>query len=72
MSAAHTFRILLKNYMTPKKPSKGKSDVSVVEKPTQGIIWIAKTYPPWQSIVLMTMREMYSVSSNRFVLQRNN
>lgn len=62
MSAAHTFRILLKNYMTPKK-SKGKSDVSATEKPTQGIIWVAKTYPPWQSVVLTTIREMYSVSN---------
>lgn len=62
MSAAHAFRILLKNYMTPKKPSKGKADASPTEKPTQGIIWVAKTYPPWQSVVLTTMREMYSVS----------
>lgn len=64
MSAGHTFRILLKNYVTPKKPSKGKSDASAVDKPTQGIIWIAKTYPLWQSIVLTTMRDMYAVSSN--------
>ncbi|XP_032668298.1 leucine--tRNA ligase, cytoplasmic isoform X2 [Odontomachus brunneus] len=65
MSAAHTFRILLKNYVTPKKPSKGKSDASAVEKPTQGIIWVAKTYPLWQSIVLTTMREMYVKNGNK-------
>lgn len=66
MDAAHTFRILLKNYMAPKKSSKGKNEVSAIEKPTQGIIWVAKTYPPWQSIVLTTMREMYSVSCSSF------
>lgn len=62
MDAAHIFRILLKSYLTPKKSSKGKSDITTMEKPTQGIIWVAKTYPPWQSIVLTTMKEMYSVS----------
>lgn len=61
MDTAHTFRILLKNYMTPKK-SKGKNDVTNIEKPKQGIIWVAKTYPPWQSIILTMMREMYHVS----------
>lgn len=66
MDAAHTFRILLKNYMAPKKSTKGKSNITEIEKPTQGIIWIAKTYPTWQSIILTTMREMYSVSWNNF------
>jgi leucyl-tRNA synthetase len=62
MDAAHTFRIHLKHYMTPKKSSKEKDHVTDIEKPTQGIIWVAKTYPNWQSITLTTMREMYSVS----------
>ncbi|XP_011877441.1 PREDICTED: leucine--tRNA ligase, cytoplasmic isoform X2 [Vollenhovia emeryi] len=64
MGAAHTFRILLKNYMTPKK-SKGKNDLADTERPRQGIIWVAKTYPPWQSIILTTMREMYSKNGNK-------
>ncbi|XP_012534882.1 leucine--tRNA ligase, cytoplasmic [Monomorium pharaonis] len=59
MDAAHTFRILLKNYMTSKK---GKNDI---EKPTQGIIWIAKTYPPWQSVILTIMKEMYYKNGNK-------
>jgi len=61
MDAAHTFRIHLKHYMTPKKSSKEKN-VTDIEKPTQGIIWVAKTYPNWQSIILTTMKETYSVS----------
>lgn len=65
MDAAHTFRILLKNYMTPKKSK--TNEVINIEKPNQGIIWVAKTYPPWQSIILTTMKEMYSVSSDNRV-----
>lgn len=61
MNTAHTFRILLKNYTTSKK-SKTKNDFTDIEKPKQGIIWVAKTYPPWQSIILTTIKEMYSVS----------
>lgn len=61
MDAAHTFRNLLKNYNTSKKSSKKNGDV---EKPRQGIIWIAKTYLPWQNIVLMTMKEMYFKNGN--------
>ncbi|EGI71121.1 PREDICTED: leucine--tRNA ligase, cytoplasmic [Acromyrmex echinatior] len=64
MDAAHTFRILLKNYMTPKK-SKTKNDITNIEKPSQGIIWVAKTYPPWQSVILETMREMYCKNGNK-------
>lgn len=29
------------------------------QKPTNGAVWIAKTFPPWQSCVLDTMRELY-------------
>lgn len=61
MDAAHIFRILLKNYTTPKK-SKTKNDITNIEKPNQGIIWVAKTYPTWQSVILETMKEMYCVS----------
>lgn len=62
MDAAHTFRILLKNYITPKKSKTNEVDI---EKPRQGIIWVAKTYPPWQSIILTTIKEMYSKNGNK-------
>lgn len=68
MDAAHTFRNLLKNYNTSKKSSKKNSDI---EKPKQGIIWVAKTYLPWQNIVLMTMKEMYLVSHNNILYNIN-
>jgi len=57
MDAAHSFRIFLKNYMTWKKKDKADS----IEKPTLGTIWVSKTYPPWQSLILMTLKELYLV-----------
>lgn len=64
MDAAHSFRILLKNYLTPKKTQKGKTETLIVEKPTEGTIWVAKTYPPWQSTILTMMKNLYLVSNN--------
>ncbi|KZC08152.1 Leucine--tRNA ligase, cytoplasmic, partial [Dufourea novaeangliae] len=65
MDAAHSFRLLLKGYMTPKKGPKGKSDVTVIEKPTEGIVWVAKTYPAWQNTVLTTMKNLYLKNDNK-------
>lgn len=64
MDAAHSFRILLKNYLTPKKTQKGKSETLTVEKPTEGTIWVAKTYPPWQSTILTVMKNLYLKNDN--------
>ena len=60
MDAAHSFRIILKSHMTLPK-SKGKTEAAPVEKPSIGTIWVAKTFPPWQTIVLTTMKELYNV-----------
>lgn len=56
MECAHNFRITQK-----------RIQVKATQKPTDGTIWIAKTYPPWQSCVLDTMREFYEVSSFSFL-----
>lgn len=56
MEAAHAFRLTIKKVLT----NKG------AQKPTDGIIWIAKTFPPWQSCVLDTMRDLYEVSVLKF------
>ncbi|KAH0558055.1 leucine--tRNA ligase, cytoplasmic [Cotesia glomerata] len=63
MDAAHSFRILLKNYSV-KKTGKGKMEKIEGEKPDRGIIWVAKTFPPWQSAVLTTMKELYCKNNN--------
>lgn len=66
MDAAHSFRILLKNYLAPKKGPKGKGETSFIEKPTHGTIWVAKTYPPWQSTILTAMKDLYLVSNTQW------
>lgn len=61
MEAAHSFRLQLKQAMQVKGKG-GKEKVSTnVPKPTDGVIWVAKTYPPWQCCVLNTMKELYQV-----------
>jgi leucyl-tRNA synthetase len=52
MEAAHDFRLTQKRVLANK----------AAQKPTDGCIWIAKTFPPWQSCVLDTMRELYEVN----------
>ncbi|GFS89453.1 leucine--tRNA ligase, cytoplasmic [Nephila pilipes] len=51
MDVAHTFRLRQKNL-------KGKKGVSVA-KPTHAVIWVARTFPPWQSLVLQTLQKLY-------------
>lgn len=53
MESAHLFRLTQKKLMSSKNPMKA----------TDGVIWIAKTFPPWQSCVLDTMRELYEVKN---------
>ncbi|XP_059482469.1 leucine--tRNA ligase, cytoplasmic isoform X2 [Neocloeon triangulifer] len=60
MDTAHAFRLHLKNYMHQlQKPRKGAAPVESVEKPTKGVVWVAKSYPPWQSAVLTTMKKLH-------------
>lgn len=56
--AARSFRKALENHTRPRKPNKGAGS----EKPTHAIIWIAKTFPPWQSTVLKTLKQLHDVS----------
>lgn len=59
---AHDFRLRLKTYMSSiaaKGAKKGAN--SSVEKPTHSTIWIAKSYPRWQSIILTTLKERFEV-----------
>lgn len=51
MESAHAFRLSQKKAMSAKG----------AQKPTNGVIWVAKTFPPWQSCVLDTMRDLYEV-----------
>ncbi|CAL1280646.1 unnamed protein product [Larinioides sclopetarius] len=51
MDVVHTFRLRQKNL-------KGKKGVPVA-KPTHAVIWVARTFPPWQSLVLKTLQKLY-------------
>merc|ERR1719419_1147113 len=53
MDAAHDFRVRLKALLTPKK------NKPAPEKPTHGSIWVARSYPPWQSLILTTLRQLH-------------
>lgn len=64
MDTAHAFRLHLKNYMhQQQKPRKGAAPVQAVDKPTKGTVWVAKSYPPWQSAVLSTMKKLHQVKT---------
>lgn len=59
MEAAHSFRILLMQNAQVKVKGGKEQPSTNVPKPTNGTIWVAKTFPPWQSCVLDTLRELY-------------
>lgn len=59
MEAAHTFRLSLRQTTQSKGKAAKTKEVSIPQRPTTGIVWVAKTFPPWQSCVLETMRELY-------------
>jgi leucyl-tRNA synthetase len=61
MEAAHSFRLTQKKAMSAKG----------AQKPTNGVIWVAKTFPPWQSCVLDTMRALYEVIMLNSLVHKN-
>lgn len=66
METAHSFRIFLKNYLAGQKAQKGKI-IKPVPKAEIAIVWVAKTFPPWQSCVLTTMKNLFDVSINSWI-----
>ncbi|CAO1370357.1 unnamed protein product [Diamesa tonsa] len=62
--AAHSFRLSLKNNLLLQTRGKGVKPGAVAVKPTDGIIWVAKSFPPWQSCVLDTMRSLYEKNNS--------
>lgn len=64
--ASRRFRLRYKAHMTPGKPQKGSTSQKIppVEKPSHGTIWIAKTFPKWQSIILQTLHNLYKCNAN--------
>ncbi|TMW43810.1 hypothetical protein DOY81_011114 [Sarcophaga bullata] len=65
MEAAHSFRLNLKNLLQVKgKGGKEKAVDPASAKPNRALVWVAKTYPPWQCCVLDTMRELYTPTNS--------
>lgn len=52
----HEFRVRIKTMMNPKGK---KKDAAPPKKPSHGIIYVASSYPPWQHVTLITLKEMY-------------
>lgn len=58
MGAAHSFRLALKQAANVKVKG-GKEQKATAPKPTDGAIWVAKSFPPWQSCILNTLRDLF-------------
>lgn len=61
--ASHRFRLRLKAHASPGKAKKGEN-LTPPQPPSHGTIWIAKTFPKWQSIILTTMQDLYKANNN--------
>jgi len=61
MDTSHDFRIRMKKLQNPPK---GKKDPP--PKSTHATIYVAKSFPPWQSCVLNKMRSLYEKSGGSF------
>ncbi|XP_072383569.1 leucine--tRNA ligase, cytoplasmic [Diabrotica undecimpunctata] len=68
MECAHSFRVYLKTYLQGVK-TKNNPNPPPVEKPNVINIWIAKTFPEWQSLVLTTLKKHFQ--ANKGVLPDN-
>ncbi|RWS07474.1 leucine--tRNA ligase: cytoplasmic-like protein, partial [Dinothrombium tinctorium] len=64
MDACHSFRLRLKAYFTTQSKGKGKQKNDVVQKPSHATIYVAKQFPPWQNIILQTLRDLYIKNGN--------
>lgn len=51
MDAVHKFRLRLKTFLNKKNANN--------TKPSHAVIWIARTFPPWQSAVLNTLQRLF-------------
>lgn len=58
MTAAHSFRLALK-HASHVKIKGGKETKSAAPKPTNATVWVAKSFPPWQSCILNTLKDLF-------------
>lgn len=60
METAHSFRVYLKTYMQGIK-TKNNPKANVVPKPDVLNVWVAKTFPAWQSCILTALKQHLEV-----------
>lgn len=49
------------------KAPKSKENVEKPANPVKGTIFVAKTFPQWQQIVLETLKTMYQVNNDDLI-----
>lgn len=59
MEAAHSFRVALTRASQVKIKGGKEQKPSNAPKPTNATIWVAKSFPPWQSCILNTLKELF-------------
>lgn len=59
MTAAHSFRLALKHASQVKIKGGKEQKSSSAPKPSNASIWVAKSFPPWQSCILNTLKELF-------------
>ncbi|RUS86732.1 hypothetical protein EGW08_005522 [Elysia chlorotica] len=59
--SAHEFRLRKKALLNQGKGGKKLSSI-----PTHATVWVAKTYPPWQNLVLTTLHKLYEANNSSF------
>lgn len=62
METAHSLRVHLKTYLQGVK-SKANPNPLPVPKPNVVNLWVAKTFPHWQSIILTVLKKHFEVSN---------
>lgn len=66
MEVAHSLRVHLKTHLQGVK-TKTNPNPAPVPKPNVATIWVAKSFPLWQSIILTSLKKHYEVCNvNRF------
>ncbi|XP_067950073.1 leucine--tRNA ligase, cytoplasmic-like [Watersipora subatra] len=57
IDSCHEFRLRYKLYMAPSKTKGTKNTVK--RKPSHAVVWVAKSFPPWQALILSTLQRLH-------------
>lgn len=64
IDSCHSFRIRYKTFLTQGSKSKQTKSTTLL-KPTHATIYVARSFPKWQSIILSTLKSMYHENGNK-------